>query len=255
MKNNKVYIFLLILMLAFFFLMYFTIGKNHIEKSNQELTLLVGDNTIWNYSNLNWYKVSDTSIPQYNWKKFKIYLDGIYKDDYYVWHDDKWYIFDDNKQPINYSEKFLGVVANYNIKVKEFMPKEVEDSEVIYSFLSKKGISSSTELTVKTQTTFDIDDDNNQEKIYIVSNAFAIDFYPDEVFSYVFMEKNKKLYEIYGFKEKNNYNNGTKPYINSILDVDDDGQYEIIVTLAQYSNLPQDNRLYKFTKDSFKQII
>ena len=76
-KNNKVYIVLIILLIAFFFAMYFLVGKKEIQKQKEELTLLLGEETVWVYQNQNWIDNTQNK-NDYNWKKFQVFLDGKY---------------------------------------------------------------------------------------------------------------------------------------------------------------------------------
>lgn len=253
-KNNKVYIFLIILLIVFFFLMYFLVGKKEIEKENEELTILLGDNTVWKYKSKIWSNIK-SDLDYYNWKKFQIFLDGEYKDEYYVWHNDKWYLFDKNKEAINYTENLLALNSNFDVNVKSFESKEILDENKIFNYLTSKNISLSAELTVKTQTQLDIDNDGIEESIYILSNAFPMDTVPDTIFAYVYMEKDGNTYDIFSYEVENDSNNGVKPYINSVLDVDNDGNYEIIVSCAEYSVEKTTNYLFKFDKNAFKKVI
>lgn len=253
-KNNKVYVILIIFLIVFFFLIYFLVGKKEIEKENEEVTLLLGENTIWQYKYKNWNVISN-DLEQYNWEKFQIFLDGQYEDELYIWHSDKWYIFDDNKEAINYTSNFLALKANFDINVKKFVSSEITNLSKISDYLSSKNISAYSELTVKTETQVDIDNDGSLEEIYIISNVFPIDSTPNEIFAYVFMKKNNQIYEIFNFEEQNSVDNGVKPYINSIIDVDNDGMYEIILSCAGYSIEEPENYLYKFTNNKFEKLI
>ena len=253
-KNNKVYIVLIILLIAFFFAMYFLVGKKEIQKQKEELTLLLGEETVWVYQNQNWIDNTQNK-NDYNWKKFQVFLDGKYQDEYYVWHDDKWYIFDDNKQPINYTENIIALRSNFDVNLKTFTSEEIEKDNIVFKILKDKGISENVDLTTCTQTKVDIDNDGKNESIYIVSNVFPMDFDPDTIFSLVYMEKDGNIYEIYSKEEKNDYNNGVKPYINSIIDVDNDGEFEIVISYAGYSVEKIENHLYKFINKQFKEII
>lgn len=236
--------------------MYIFIGKDSIEEAKKEATVLVGDGTTWEYSNNRWVNLKlESSIEKYNWKKFKVFLDNEYKNDFLVWHDDKWYLFDDNKQAQNYTENFLGINANYEIKTKAFEVKDIEDYKYVEDVFNKNQIPSSTELTVNSYIEVDLDNDGENEEIYLVSNVFPLDFEPDKVFSFVFIVKNNKIYNLYNTIEKYEGTNGTKPFINSIIDIDNDNEYEILLTCAKYSTEQPINILYKFVDNDFKILI
>ena len=253
MKNNKVYIVLIAILILFAVLMYFMVGKEKIEKRKQAVTILTGEKTVFEYSNNKWS--SNNNIKKYDWKKFSIFLDNEYKGEYYVWNDDRWLIFDDNKEAVNYTENFLGISANINVNLIPFNTLENSDLNYASQVLRGHDISPNADLTVNTVTNVDIDGDGIEESIYIISNAFPIDFEPAMTFSYIFMVKEDQIYMIYQFEDDNNLDNGLKPYISSILDVDNDGIYELLITYARYSTQEPINALYKFENNQFKNLV
>ena len=111
------------------------------------------------------------------------------------------------------------------------------------------------ELTVSNLIALDFDDDGVDENFYFISNAFPLDETPENIFSIVFMEKSGVIYKMYNSIEKNKGYNGCKPYINDIIDVNDDDKYEIILTCAKYSVETPIDMLYTFTNNDFRIII
>lgn len=253
--KNKRYIILIIIILVFGFLMYYFVGRESIAQQKVATTILLNPNTVFEYSNKRWIKVNDSYINDYNWKEFDVFLDSEYKGKQLVWLDDQWYIFDKNKNAINYTEKFIGVKANYEIKVKDFEVISDAQSDYAYELLSKYNLPASSELTVNDKVVVDIDNDGEDEEIYLISNTFPMDTEPDTIFSSVFMIKNNQKYIIYEDSENGNAYNGCLPYINSILDADNDNNYEIVLTCSRYSAQEPINTLYKFYKTKFNKLI
>lgn len=253
MKNNKRYIILIVLLIIFFLSLFFLVGKDNLKSRGEDLTLLVGEDVIWQRNSNSWN--NNLNINSYNWEKFKIYLDNRYKGEYLVWHDDKYYIFDDNREAINYTEKFIGIQSNYDVNFLDYESKDIEVDSYITKVLTDHKLDESSELTLSTKTSVDLDKDGNDEDIYIVSNAFPIDFSPKKIFSFVFVVKDGQIYNVYESVEKNDYDNGVKPYIYSILDVDDDGTYEFIISYAEYSTNGSSYTLYKLDKNEITAII
>ncbi len=254
MKSKKIYIFLIIILIVFFLLMYFLIGKNSIEKQNQTLTILTGEDTIFEYSNNQW-KQEKEHIDDYNWSKFSIYLNDKYIGKNYVWHDDKWYIFDENKNAINYTDKFLGINSNFQVKVKEFNSIDNTNKNIVQEVLKSNNLPVDSNLTLNSITSIDLDNDNKEEAIYIISNTFPEDSEPKTIFSYVFMVDDNNIYYIYKYNEKVDYYSGCRPYLNSLLDIDNDNKYEILLSCSPYSTQNPINYLYKLSDNEFKLLI
>lgn len=253
--KNKRYIILIIIILVFGFSMYYFIGRKSISEQKVVTTILLNPNTVFEYSNKKWIKVNDSYINDYNWNEFSIFLDSEYKGKQLVWLDDQWYIFDKNKNAINYTEKFIGVKANYEINVKKFEVISDSQSDYTNELLSKYNLPANSELTVNDKVVLDIDNDGADEEIYLISNTFSVDTEPDTIFSNVFMIKNNQMYTIYENSESGSAYNGCLPYINSILDVDNDNNYEIVLTCSRYSAQDPINSIYKFENNAFKQLI
>lgn len=255
MKNNKRYIILLILLFIFGLLMYLFIGKESIAQSKNKTTILLNPNTIFKYNKNQWIKINNTTIEDYQWKKYSVFLNSKYTGDYYVWNDDSWYIFDDNKNAINYTDNFLAINSNFELSSKEFEVIDASNSEYIRDFLNQKGISINTELTATEKVLVDIDNDGIDEEIYIVSNTFTLELGSETIFSYVFMIKNNEVYIMYEREEEGDVYSGCLPSINSIIDVDNDKTDEIILTCARYSAQEPINYIYKFENKAFRKLI
>lgn len=251
----KRYIVLIILLLAFGFSIYFFIGKDSIAAQKVQTTILLNPDTIFEYSNKSWVRVNRNYLNDYNWKEFDVFLDSKYKGKKLVWHDDQWYIFDKNKTAINYTENFLGIKANYDINVKDFEVITDDNLDYAYELLSKYNLPSNSELTENDKVVIDIDNDGINEEIYLISNTFPMDTEPDVIFSNVFMVKDNKKYTILESSEKGDPFSGCLPSINSIIDVDNDNNYEILLTCSKYSAQDPINTLYKFDKTQFNKVI
>ncbi len=254
--KKKRYIVLLIILAIYVIAMYFFLGANHLKKEKDYTTILVGDSTIWNYSNKKWLNVtSKSTIKDINWKEFTVYIDNKKLGNYYLWHDDKWYLFDKDKNAVNSSGNLFAYRSNFPLKVKEFSTEPIVNMDVVSQVLEENKLDVSSKFTVNTLTKFDIDNDNILEEFYIISNVFAIDFVPDTLFSIVFMVKGNQIYYIYRDIAPNKTTNGCKPYFNSFFDVDLDNKYEFILSCGRYSVKQPVDMLYKFEKDEFKILI
>ena len=252
MKSNKVIIVLIVLLIIFAFLFYWFIGKDRMERRSYDLTMVTEGDATFHYYGTTWEKKYD--IEDFNWKKMDVFLDGEYKGKYYIWHDDKWYIFDDNKEAINYTENFLAIKTNFEVKAKSFETENNTDNDEVYNMLQKNSISPNAELTVNTKSVVDMDGDSKEEEIYIVSNTFPMDSNPDYTFSIVFMKKDGNIYEIYKHTTENMYD-GVRPYINTIIDTNNDGIYEILLSTSEYSTQKMGHILFEWDGSKFQKII
>ena len=54
--------------------MFLVFGVENIKQGAYDSTIIVGDNTVWTYSNKKWVNVSSrSSIDKLNWKTYKVY--------------------------------------------------------------------------------------------------------------------------------------------------------------------------------------
>ena len=257
MKKKKRYIVILAALAIYVIIMLLVYGKDMLIKSKDEMTLIIGDTSVWIYKDKGWTNITNPStIESISWTNYDVYLDNKNIGNYYLWNDDdKWYVFDANKKAITREGTLLAVKANYDIKVKNFSTADIRNYYHVEKVLEENDLSTSSKYTVATETTIDIDNDGNNETFYFVSNAFSLDYNPSEIFSLVFMVKNSKIYPMYTDIAPNRSNNGCKPYLSAVVDVDEDNIYEMVVSCGKYSTDKPADMLYKLTEEGFKIII
>ena len=253
---KKRYIVILIIVIVYFTVFFLLYGRAEIKYSKLKTTLIIGDNTIWQLDEKKWYNiVNNKDMENLNWQEFTVFVDNEKLGNYKIVYDDKWYLFDKKRNPISYSGNLIAYSANYEMKVKNFSQEKISDYTKVNEVLSENNITANQELTSNTLISVDIDNDGIDEKIYVAGNVFPMETDPEYIFSVVFMEKNDIIYPIYKSIEKNKNFNGCKPYINSIIDVDDDNKYEIILSCSQYSTEGTIDMLYRFNTDKFSIIV
>ena len=256
MRSKKSYIILLVILISFALLMYFFIARKNLKEEKILTTLIVGNTSIWNYQNKKWINVKRKStIEKLNWNTFKVYEDNKYLGEYNVWYDrTKWYYFDKKNDSINPTGKVLAYKSNFEIKIDEYVEKEIEasDKKYINYVLEENEISTSSKLTSSYKVEIDYDSDGELEVFYVLSNVFPIDFEPDTIFSIVFMVKDNKIYYLYKDIDDNKVKNGCKPYFNYFFDMNTDGVDEIILSCGRYSGNGIVDMLYKFIDNEFK---
>lgn len=258
MKQKRRYIVLFIILAIFFLIMFLSFGLSNIKEGKYATTILLGDNTVWRYSDRGWLDLkSQSSIDKLNWQKYKVFIDNREVGNYFLWHDDKWYAFDEKRNAINLENgNFLAYSANFNLKVSDFEMEEISDRTYIDYVLKDNNLDINSLFTSSGKISLDFDNDNLEEDFYLISNAFSDEFYPETVFSIVFMVKNNEVFYIYKDISENRSFNGCKPYFNSFLDVDNDNNYEFILSCGRYSISEQVDMLYDFSKEEgFKIVI
>lgn len=256
MASKKTYLLLILFIIVFGVVMFVLFGVPNVRKENIEATLVVGDNTTWALKKQKWiFKGSNSSMEQLNWQVFHVYEDNQYKGDFYLWHDDKWYAFDQNKSAINISGKFFAYDSNVEMKVYDFQESTIDDYTYVNQLLQENGISLSSKFTISYKVSFDFDGDSILEDFYAVSNALPIDFEPETTFSLAFMVKDESIYPLYTDISSANSYSGCKPYYHSFVDTDSDGVSEVILSCGQFSATDQVDMLFQFIDGDFKLLI
>ena len=256
MKSGRKKYVIILIILSIYLGIIFVLFYNKKEKS---MSIVIDNHAFFRYTKADkWIniKLSNEVMDDYNWNKYKIYVNNNYFDNQYLWYNDKWYIFDNDKQPINYSGNLLAVRSDFDkgIDVANFFEQEIKDYSYVYKVLNKKNITFDSNYTVKSFIDFDIDQDGISEQIYVISNAFPIDFSASKYYSYVFMVKNNKIYHIYGNTFNDMYD-ACKAYVSGIIDIDNDNKYEVIVNCGKYSNKGTVVSVYKFNNRKFEKVI
>ena len=256
MSKKKTYIILIVIILVFFLVMFSLFGIDNLKKNKYNTTLIVGDSTVWRYNKKNWINVtSKEDILDLNWEKYNVYLNNEEFGKYSLWHDDKWYAFDSKKNAINMDGNILAYKANYDISVFNFSEEEIDNYDVVKQVLEENDIDINSKFTISYKVSFDYDNDEEIEEFYLVTNTFPIDFSPDKIFSLVFMVDGDSIYPIYTDIGNNDVYGGCRPYFTSFLDVDNDKNYEFILSCSRYSVSKPIDMLYDFVDNEFKIII
>ena len=257
MKKKKRYIVILVILIIYVIGMFLLAEKDDsVKYKDDELTLIIGESTIWKNNEGKWSNITeDSTISDLSWLEYNVYIDNKKIGNYYLWNDDEWYIFDSNRKSINKEGSLIAYRSNYDLKIKDFKSEEIRNYYNVQKILEENNLDTTSQLTVATENNIDIDSDGNNETLYFVSNAFPMDFNPEKIFSFVFMLKDGKIYKLYNSVENNTVNNGCKPYLSAVIDIDHDNNYELAITCAEYSIMKPTVMLYKLVDEEFKILI
>lgn len=249
---KKKYIIVISIIIVYFLGLFLFIGVNNIKNEQKEATIIVDTETIWQLEKNKWINVSEIIKDDI----YNVFLDNKNLGKFYLEKQDNWILYDLDRKQYKYDlGSFLAIKANYEINLMNFNAQEISNKKYVNKVLSDNKISATEELTVNRVYQIDIDTDGIKENIYAISNAFAKQTSPKDTFSIVFMEKDNKIYYLYNKVEKNDGLNGCKPYINTVIDLDNDKIYEIIVSCGYFSTQKRSDMLYKFENEQFKMII
>lgn len=256
MVKKRVYIVLLIVLVIFLIVMFMLFGTNTIKEEKISEILVVGDETVWKYSNKKWHNLTyKSTLQDLSWKKYRVFENNKDIGNYYLWYSDKWYVFDNQRNAVKVDGDIFAYRSNFDLKVKDFSIENVDNYDFVNYVLESNDISISSEFTSIYKIDLDVDNDSNDETFYLISNAFPLDFQPEKTFSIAFMVKDNNIYYIYKDITANKGFNGCKPYYNTFLDVDQDNNIELILSCSKYSVSDRVDMLYKFEEDGFKILI
>lgn len=258
MIKKRTYIILIIIMVLFFVLSYIFLGADSLKRQKYESLIVIGNNSVFAYKNNNWdrLKVENDTLKEFSWQEFDIYSKNEKLGTYSLWYDSKWYAFDKKRKAINLDDSFIGISSNYEIKVLDYQQEQFTSSNYVTQILKENNLPINSQFTSNYKIDLDVDQDESLEELYLITNVFPIDFNPEKLFAIVFMVKGDNIYYLYKDIRNNNSFNGCKPFVQSILDVDNDNNYEVLISCREYSVSSQTDLLYKYNaeNDEFKII-
>lgn len=254
---KKRYVVILILIIVYFTTLFLLKGASNVKNSKLASTIIVNNSSVWQLKDKKWYNVvSNSEINDLSWQEFNIIVDSEYFGKYNVVHDEsKWYLFDNERKAYSYSGHFVAYQADYNMPVKSYEEKEITDYTYVNQVLGENNLPLNQELTVNLYINVDYDNDGVKENFYFISNAFPMESDPENIFSIVFMEKTGTIYPIYKSIAPRQGFNGCMPYMDAIIDVNDDKKYELIISCSKYSIKEPIDILYEFSNNKFSVII
>lgn len=254
MKKGKFkYIVIILILVIYAVCMYLAFGVSETREREASTTILVGDSAVWDYSSRNWMNVTTPSLlSKLNWQSFHVYIDHEYLGDYLVWNDDEWYIFDENRQSVSYQGELFAYQADFDMNILSYETTDITDYTYARQVLEEHGLSPDSQYTLATVSSLDFDKDGVDENFYVISNVFAMDFFPDKYFSFVFMVDDDTIYMLYEDVDVNEGVNGCMPNLYTVADLDNDQDNELILTCAKYSNQTPVAMLYEFRDNAFE---
>lgn len=257
-KTRKRYLKIIFVFLIIGTICFFLFGLNSFKSQLEKNVIIIDNDATFKRKNNKWYSLtSSTDLKSYNWTKFSVFENNKYLGKYYLVNSGEWYLFDSDKNAKNYNGNLLALGGNTNYQVLDYELVDSTDNSYINQVLEDNNVDVNSSLTSNYQIDFDIDNDGTKESLYVISNRFPLDpVTSNKYFGFVFLVKNNKIINLYeDVTMTDDSYSGCKPYITSILDVDNDKKYEVILSCAYYSNSGNKHKLYKFNDDEFNLLV
>lgn len=259
-KNKKIGIILIIVLIVFALLMFILVGVGAFRRQKEKLYIVVDNDAMWVYKNEKWSTISVEDAKSYNWMAFDVYQGNSFFDRCYMMYtNNKWYIFDNSKNAVIPKEKVLAIGGNMNVSVIDFNTSSITDLDNSYIkyVLNKYGIDDVVNFTNKEKISLDFDNDGKSEDLFVLSNIFPIGFSPKKSYNLIFLrDDDNSTYVVYkSISDFGSSYSGCKAYVSSIIDVDMDKNYEILVGCGYYSVGGVYNALYTFKDNKYQMLI
>ena len=146
-KDKKVSIFILIFLLLGSIIFFATIGVRLLNK-NIEDVIIIGNSGGFKKVNKRWTPINnEENLKSYSGNKFNVYIDNSYLGKYKLLYDDKWYLFKDNNNPVNYEGNMLALSGSIKYKVFNFDMHDIEDTTYVKKALKENELSEDSTLT------------------------------------------------------------------------------------------------------------
>ena len=164
------------------------------SSSTHNVSFIVNGMNFWKYDNNLWKSFID--IDDLDWKKYAVYSNNRFIDNYFVTiTNDKTYFFDKNNDSYDVEFPYLAISVESDIKPVNYKSLDISDDDIkiINSYLKKNKINYNGDYSEEKKYVVDINGDNKDDYIYIISNEL---YSLDKVFYSVFAYCNNKYVTI-----------------------------------------------------------
>lgn len=223
-KKYIIYVIVALILVVIYFLVSIAAENKRENKSTSDKYLIIGESLIYQKNGNDWIQLKgfDEKISE---KQFTVY-DGNKKIENVIlqYTSDKWYFFDEDYNDLNIDDFKLAFNTKDDITFGEFSSNFGSKSDLFASFLKDNGIADKEKNKLfGSYIDFDFNKDGNKERIYTASNV-SLSSIPDKNISVLFMANENKISQMIS-------EGGEDPFhIYSIVDIEGDGIYELIVT-------------------------
>lgn len=254
MKDKRKYIIVFVILAIYLIIVFLFNGKNIIRENFDSSYMMISPSTQWKFETGNWTSV--TNVVEYSMKSFKTYVNSKPFGEYNVTYNDKFYLFDDQRNSTHYNGNLLALRGTVPIDVIEFEDQEINPSiPIIKEALLEKKINTSLENVRARKIEIDLDNDMEKEQIYTVGNVFNAKN-GENSFALIFVvDDNKKEYIYEKIEKYEKTLTMCTPYIQNIIDIDKDKEYEFIMGCIYFSNNGTCHNLYNNKTKKYESIM
>lgn len=253
MKNKKTIIIILLVLVAYLVLMVILFGSEKVKDKFYNMDIMLSSGAKWHLEDGIWTDIKDEK--NYNWKKFNVYVDNQLLGNYNLLYNKKWYVYDDEKNLIDYDGTIVGIKGNKKFKLINFDKSNFDSSgeNILKSILKKENIDFTNNFQ-GIKITIDIDGDAKEEIIYTASNAFVEDQNITHRYSIIFIKDDETKIIYQDYQDASMKYSMCVPKINTIIDLDEDSKYELITECNYYSIMGTCTSLYEIKDDNYRLV-
>lgn len=207
--------------------------------------LIIGNLIKFQYENGEWSDIQDKS--KYNLVDYDTYVNNVKLGNYKIQQfQNKWYLFDKDNNSIKYDGKLLAINTKRDFNLVEYKTKALDnnDKNILNEILKKHQIYKY-KLNVGEKVTLDFNGDGKTETLYAVSNAFIQEEQRNFALL-VIIDNDKTIILKQVYKESMFADEIPLMKIISIVDIDNDKKYEIIVDESYFNNIRPCSSMYQY---------
>lgn len=248
MKKKILVIILILLVITNGIILFFENYYNQL--------LIIGGNTIVEYRNNKLLKIkkSNKINKRLNYKKYSVYNNGIFED-YYIdfkngdYNNISYTLYNNSDEETNITDSLLAYTNDLNINIQSVKNSYIM-TDIDKKLLQKSLPDYNLNNIYFNKVIVDLDNDGLNEEIYIVNNFNLIDI-PDKTISYVFLKINNGDIIQIEKNESSDQNKVPAYRFSYSIDVDNDNEYEIILSKFYNESIVNYN-IYKYDSKSNK---
>lgn len=255
-------IFLVLVGIFFLFDFLISIGKYKIFAFSSDEYFLYQE------SNKGWFSISkEEFLEKYSKLSYNLYVSGVNRGNYkFKMIDDKLEMIKASNGVINrFSDNWIAYSGKSKISYIKFKSDNfnIDDEKRVFKQLKSKGLVNTYNITYGKKYVLDIDDDNSNEFIYIISNmvdykknvTFSVNDKMDKAFSFMFLVDNGKFYDIYTkISDIKGINEVCLPTFEGALLFNRDNSRKIISYCEYLSNDSYELNLYNYKNSKISNI-
>ena len=219
----KIFLIVMIPLFAMGIIAY--IISNNSKKADA-ITIILNGVNFWKRDNNQWYKYDSINDEDFDWKQYRVYFGNKYIDKYYVTINNlETYFFDKNNDSYDVEYPYIAIDSGLDYRPVSFRSDELynDDIKIINSYFEENGINYEGDYNEKKKYIVDINGDNKEDYIYILSNEL---YTQKNAFYLVFAFSNNKFITIDNQINKESF---THYDLIWVLNMKSDGYYHVIL--------------------------